>query len=185
MGQPLTAPVFGANCGNCTPGTWAIGETPKKMIAFFTGITKCPGAPAGNPPEGSYIIEQEALQPCVWKDASTDLVVTMAFFLSSTIFASPGGTWYSEAAGPVCSGSGNNDAGACGPAGIDGALGNHIISMEPLEDIPWLLTDDYNIVPTDETWFNQWLLDTPFPPDKVVGLYNTKYRANVLVKYES
>lgn len=183
MGQPLTAPVFGANCGHCTPGTWPNGQTPKKMIAFFTGITKCPGAPAGNPPEGSYIIEQEALQPCLFKDVSGDLAVSFGLFLTSTIWQSGAGTWYGEIAGPICSDSGNNDAVACGPPLVFGALGNHIISMEPLEEIPWLLTDDYNFVPTDETWFNQWLLDGAFPPDKVIGLYNTKYRANVLVKY--
>lgn len=185
MGQQLTAPVYGNNCLNCTPGTWALGFTPKVMQAFITGITACAAAGGKAPPEGTYDMTQNVGLPCTWDNVG--LSAKYQAFAANTILRSDDGAnqWFFDAIGLACQDLGVNSLGACGPPGQYGTGGTMQMSMEPIELIPWLLTDDYNLVPTDETWFNQWLLDTPFPPDKVVGLYNTKYHANVLVKYES
>ncbi len=185
MGQVLKTPEYGIDCAACTPGTWAAGKTPLKMLLFFTGITECPLAPGPAPPEGTYVVEQVIGTPCLWRDAPI-----------TTIYrASPGGTslqyvigagWYfSGSPVAICQDFSNNDLVACGGPATWGIGGTCQCSMESIDEIPWKLTDDYNLMPTDEGFFNQWLLDTPYPPDKVIGLYSTKYRVNVLVKYES
>jgi len=185
MGELVTTPQYGDDCGFCTPGTFPAGKTPKKMIAFFTGITKCPVAPSANPPEGSYVIEQNAVTPCLFEN--TDFNILWQAFAADTWFKadSPGGIWFEDLKAGVCQNFADNHIVACGPPLLDGALGTCQISMEPIEAVPWLLCDEYELVPVEDTWFNQWLSDSAFPPDKVIGLYNTKYSTNCLVKYES
>lgn len=155
------------------------------MLAFFAGITKCPGIATGNPPEGSYIVEQVLGTPCSFRDASANLLWQVVPGWTSLVFAADVGDWFQGLVFALCVDFFNNGVVACGNPFDAGAIGTGQMSMEAIEEVPWKLTDDYNLVPTDETWYNQWLLDSAFPPDKVIGLYNTKYRANVLVKYES
>lgn len=183
MGQELQEPQYGVDCGFCTPGTWPVNETPAEMTGFFTGIQICPVAPNETPPEGSYVMTQRLGTPCLFENVVNKLIWQAFIATTAAQALSTGGFWFSKLMMGACQSLLPNGIVACGGPVDDGALGTLQMSMAPLEETAWLLTDDYNFVPTDETWFNEWLLDTAPPPDKVIGLYNTKYRANVLIKY--
>ena len=126
---------------------------------------------------------QKLGSPCIFENVANLLQWQPQVGNTLFIANSPGGNWFWKSEPNWCEDLANNGIVACGGPNDDGFGGTFQMSMEPLEATAWLLTDDYNFVPTDETWFNEWLLDSPFPPDKVIGLYNTKYRTNVLIKY--
>lgn len=68
MGHPIEPGEKGVDCPHCTPGTWAVGNTPKYLMVMVTGIVSCPAPPPIHfaPPNGAWILEQKIGGPCEW-----------------------------------------------------------------------------------------------------------------------
>ncbi len=69
MGTPLPCPPieYGIDCGNCTPGRWAPGETPKFVYALFFGITNCGISRFAAPNGVVFKLEQNPAAWCNWR----------------------------------------------------------------------------------------------------------------------
>lgn len=69
MGEPIDCEIeYGNDCGMCTPGTWAVGKTPKYLEIVFTGINICAG---GVLPDLKLILKQDLAHPCLWETDGT------------------------------------------------------------------------------------------------------------------
>lgn len=69
MGQLIKPPPieYGNDCGYCTPGLWPVGQTPKRMLVYFDGMTACPISHIPPPNGRTFILEQSPISACTWQ----------------------------------------------------------------------------------------------------------------------
>lgn len=69
MGTPIPSPPIdtGADCPNCTPLRWAVGETPEFIYIYFEGLTDCGVSPHPSPNGQTFKLTQQPGWPCWWR----------------------------------------------------------------------------------------------------------------------
>lgn len=177
--------VFGDDCVSCTPAIWAAGETPEKMLVVFEGMEKCPAAGIQALPNGTFIIEQDPIIPCTFKDASGLITWNGSPPTTSFQFASIGGFWFIGSVGFPCQFFANNNRVTCGPADFHGILGTCTVSPDPIDAVPFELCDSLNIAPVEDTVYDAWLIGGVSPPEQVTRLVNNDFNINVLIKSQT
>lgn len=134
MGIPIILPgPFGSDCAACDSVLWESGETPLWLKATFSGIEKCSAGPV-DPPNGSWILTQIALTPCIWQFLAFDWRIQYDISSGVTkMFAMywNGSKWfiYFYDQKSLCAVAGNADYTACGPSNIGGKNGTVIIEL--------------------------------------------------------
>lgn len=185
MGTPIGPPTYGNNCDKCTPGTWAPGETPDQIQAFFLGVSACPGS--SGPPAGTYTLNQHLGIPCRFEQPSLTHFIAWQVIPPVTqmncvkIFSH----WFSDQPAIVCHDSFTNDLLGCGAPLVIGFGGTCYVDLTPPATGPWTFCNDYEMVPVENTFYDRWLLPEAAPIESVFRIANVELDVNVLVKWQN
>lgn len=124
----------GVQCNHCKDVIFD-GVTPEYVMASFSDIVKCPLAPIGiGAPNGSYLLTQDAIDPCKWGGAGPTFVITWSISPDAFLFvldvAGPARSWFLGLGGAGCDDSFGNSLIDCDP-GEWGFGGTGIITWGP------------------------------------------------------
>lgn len=77
MGQATPPPpIIGDLCVHCNGVLWPAGQTPKHPRVTFADLVKCPLA-TQDPPDGTYMLTQDAVDPCKWEYSDSHFLITL------------------------------------------------------------------------------------------------------------
>lgn len=75
MGSPVKPPRSpGDDCVHCDEEGCSSGVTPADIQVTFSGIVNCPLV-GGQPPDGPYVLLQDAVDPCLWTYDGPDFFI--------------------------------------------------------------------------------------------------------------
>lgn len=188
MGTPVEPGEKGFDCQHSTPIPFPIGQTPKYLMVMFTDIQKCVGAPpaAPDPPNGPWILTQNAVQHCIWQNFTGAWMVTYTIGVNFTRLelrnGGAGNIFHSWVGEPAWAHFVNDLE--CQPLAWLG----HGFGFVDLFDFPgtaYQLLHDYNLAPVDYTKFDVFRCKGEPPYVQVRRFGNVRTPTNIKIKTDA
>lgn len=185
MGEPITPLVKGNDCPQCTPSIWLPGETPRFILATFSGITICPNVipPLPKIPNGAFIMQQ--FQPCQWRFQNLDFQIELTYAggqskLTAHAFGPP---WFHQVTNNPCQSNFSNTLVCDGPI-LFGSGGTGFVDLFDIPATEQHLMVDFNFNDDLDTLFEAYHIPDENAWINVRNFANLKTPMNVAIKLD-
>lgn len=184
MGDLISEPIYGSDCSHLTPGVFPTGFNPENMVAMLDGIATCPLKSTDNPPQGSLKLTQGP--SCEWTGSimGFDVKWDQDAIRTRLIVTKGLESWFLETPAGFGEDSFVNANVNCAAPPQFGINGTAEVSLEAYEANSYDLAVTLNFVPAEETFYTEFLLDSPSPFTSVTRLSSHRWNTNCLIKRE-
>ena len=181
MGHPVDPPAYSVNDCPCYP----IGLSPQTVVLFISGVDACPGLPVTGKLNGAFLCTSGLLCIWHWTDGTTSADIHKQLFgaLTQIVLAAGGVNNFITVAGIPCANGGPNQN-ACLLFVGHGVNGNAFVDPDPWPSVPLKLTDEFNLLPSEETFTDPYIIQDEPPTTVVYTLANIQYSTKLRIKFD-